>query len=109
MSPGRRGPVGPGARRPASDRKADTPSWKGVALLHRRFLRTVAAGSAVAASLAAVAVVAPAGAAQSTPSAYVRIEGAHGTLLGQTLVRTHTGTKVEGHACSETSAAGALD
>jgi hypothetical protein len=101
--------VGPGARRPASDHNADTPSWKGVALLHRRFLRTVAAGSAVAASLTAVAVVAPAGAAQSTPTAYVRIEGAHATLLGQTLVRTRPGTRVEGHACSETSAAGALD
>ena len=32
--PGRRGSVGPGARRPPSDREADTPSRKGVAHLH---------------------------------------------------------------------------
>ena len=34
--PGKARRVGPGARRPASDRKPDTPSWKGVAHMHRR-------------------------------------------------------------------------
>src|ERR1700690_1789873 len=80
---------GPGARRPASDRKADTPSWKGVALLPQKFLRTVAVRTTAAASIAAIAAVTavPAGAA-SAPDAYVRIEGARATLVGQTLVRT---------------------
>ncbi len=80
-----------------------------MALLHRRFLRTVAAGSVAAASLAAAVAVTPAGAAPTTPTAYVRIEGAKATLLSQTLVRTRAGDRVRGHACSDTSAAGALD
>jgi hypothetical protein len=80
-----------------------------VALLQRRFLRIVATGSVAAASLAAAVAVTPAGAAQTSPAAYVRIEGANRTLLKQTLVRTQSGDRVRGHACSETSAAGALD
>jgi hypothetical protein len=60
-------------------------------------------------ALAAAAVAAvPAGAA-SAPDAFVRVEGARTTLVGQTLVRTHSGDRVKGNACSETSAAAALD
>ena len=81
-----------------------------MALLPRTFLRTVAVGTTAAASIAAIAAVAavPAGAA-SAPDAYVRIEGARATLVGQTLVRTQSGDRVKSNPCSETSAAGALD
>ena len=81
-----------------------------MALLPHTFLRTVAVGTTAAASIAAIAAVAavPAGAA-SAPDAYVRIEGARATLVGQTLVRTQSGDRVKSNPCSETSAAGALD
>ncbi len=58
-------------------------------------------------ALAAAAAV-PAGAA-SAPDAFVRVEGAHTTLIAQRLVRTQSGDRVKGNACSETSAAAALD
>ena len=81
-----------------------------MALLHHRFLRTAVVGTATAASIAAIAAAGavPARAA-SAPEAYVRVEGASATLLAQTLVRTHSGSRVNGQPCSETSAAGALD
>ena len=56
----------------------------------------------------AAATAVPAGAA-SAPEAFVRVEGARTTLVGQTLVRTHPGDRVKGQKCSETSAAAALD
>ncbi len=59
--------------------------------------------------MALVAVAAlPAGAA-SAPDAFVRVEGARTTLVAQRLVRTQSGDRVKGNACSETSAAAALD
>jgi hypothetical protein len=99
--------VGPEARRPASDHKADTPSRKGVALLHR-----ILTGSMTGALLS-LALFAPSSAiavSQSTaPSAFVRVEGAGATLLPQTLVHPSTATTIKGKVCADATAAGALD
>src|SRR5215213_11258732 len=63
--------VGPGARRPPSDRKAEKPSWKGVAHMHK-LLSGLVAGTALLAA-------APAGAAPVTVD--LRIEGPSRTVF----------------------------
>src|SRR3954451_18000984 len=63
--------VGPGARRPPSDRKAEKPSWKGVAQMHK-LLSGLVAGIALLAA-------APAGAAPVTVD--LRIEGPNRTVI----------------------------
>src|SRR3954462_5854512 len=63
--------VGPGARRPPSDRKAEKPSWKGVAHMHK-LLSGLVAGIALLAA-------APAGAAPVTVD--LRIEGPNRTVF----------------------------
>src|SRR3954465_5878841 len=71
--PGRRGAVGPGARRPAPTARLISPSWKGVALMLHRL-----AGLA----LAVLALLAFAGTAAAAPvTVNLRVEGATRTLF----------------------------
>src|SRR3954453_10627692 len=94
--------VGPGARRPPSDRKAEKPSWKGVAHMHKLLSGLVAGIALLAAAPAALA----AGVA-------VRVEGTGDTLLARSLVTTQAGTFTKdgdpSHQCPSSSAGGALD
>src|SRR5689334_14716283 len=110
--------VGPGARRPASGRKPTRPSWKGVGSMDLRTLPLPAKAGALAACLLAcllaclVAGTAPALAA--TPAAVtVRVEGLAETKLPATAVTTTAVPVVKdsnpAHACSGTSALGALE
>src|SRR6185437_11044140 len=78
--PGRRGAVGPGARRPAPPPKPDTPSRKGVALMLHRL-----AGLA----LAIAALLGPASGAAAAPvTVNLRIEGPANTGTSPTPVPT---------------------
>src|ERR687890_1590316 len=71
--PGRRGAVGPGARRPAPTARLISPSWKGVALMLHRL-----AGLA----LAVLALLALAGTAAAAPvTVDLRVEGPTGTVF----------------------------
>ncbi len=57
-----------------------------------------------------LALLAPASAsAATTPSAYVRVEGAGATLLPSTLVNTTSATTIKGSACAGATATGVLD
>src|SRR3954451_3600484 len=92
--------VGPGARRPPSDRKAEKPSWKGVAHLHKLLSGLVAGIALLAAAPAATAA-----------SVAVRVEGTDDTLVPRTPVSTFGGSfdKGGGGSCPGTSAGGALE
>ena len=109
----------PGSQETCSDRKAERPSWKGVALmLSTRTLATAATLCAIPALLTATgasgAATTPSSArlAAAGPTVTVRIEGAKRTLLAATVVHTTRGWLTRGGApkgaCSAASAAGAL-
>lgn len=110
---------GPVSQETRSDRKAEQPSWKGVALmLSTRTLATAATLCAIPALLTATgasgAATTPSSArlAAAGPTVTVRIEGAKRTLLAATVVHTTRGWLTRGGApkgaCSAASAAGAL-
>src|SRR4051812_9385810 len=92
--------VGPGARRPPSDRKAEKPSWKGVAHMHKLFSGLVAGIALLAAAPAALAA-----------DVAVRVEGTGDTLVPRSTVSTFGGsfTKGGGGTCPGSSAGGALE
>src|SRR3954447_5529370 len=90
--------VGPGARRPPSDRKAEKPSWKGVAHMHK-LLSGLVAG---------IALLAAAPAALAGPTVTVRVESPGGTLLERTTV-TLPDRPSAGNPCGANTAAAALD
>ena len=100
--------VGPSARRPAPDRQADMPSWKGVALMHRKTL--VALLGAIVMAVAASGVALAAG---SGPAVTVQIKSLNKTLLKPTTEHGQTGWITKGGTpkgkCSGNSAAGALN
>ena len=87
-------------------RNADTPSWKGVALMHKKTI--LALGGATL----ALAVASPAALGAGT-QVTVRVEGKKKTLLHTDMVRTHggfiTSNGAPARACSANSGAGALD
>src|SRR5215213_9300595 len=88
IGPGRRGRVGPGARRPPSDHKPEALVERGGSLqLHLR-------SAGLAAGLLTLVVAAPAPAAG--PTVNVRVEGENGTLLERTTV-TLSGEPVPGN------------
>src|SRR5436305_2370075 len=109
--------VGPGARRPASGRKPTRPSWKGVGSMHLRTVPLPAkAGAVLACLVACLTACLLAGAAPAlagTPGAVtLRVEGLAETKLPATAVTTTPAPVVKdgnpAHACSGTSALGAL-
>src|SRR3954452_23654337 len=77
--------VGPGARRPPSDRKAEKPSWKGVAHMHKLFCGLVAGIALLAAAPAALAA-----------NVAVRVEGTGDTLVPRSPVTTFGGSFTKG-------------
>ena len=101
IGPGRRGGVGPGARRPSSDLKPETLVERGGSLqLHR--LAGLVAGFLCFAVLAAAPAVA-------APTVNVRVEGENGTLLERTKV-TLSGDPVPGNSgCDGDSVGAALE
>ena len=104
--PGRRGAVGPEARRPPSDRKPDTPSWKGVASCHDVSSASWPALAAVAALVAALARR-----RRRTSPCASRATRAHARAAHR-VTTTTTPVIKDGdpsHSCTGTSAAGALE
>lgn len=78
-----------------------------MALLHRILTGSIT-GALLSLGLLASST-SPAAAASTTPSAYVRVEGAGATLLPQTLIQTTSATTIKSKACSGATATGALD
>ena len=106
IGPGRRGRVGPGARRPPSDHKPEALVERGGSLQ----LQFRSAG--LAAGLLTLALAPP---ALAGPNVTVRVEGSTSTVIEKKPVRTADGSFDKGRSsdpaesCSNTSAGGALD
>src|SRR5688572_271206 len=83
IGPGRRGGVGPGARRPPSDHKPEALVERGGSL-HFQFR-----SAGLAAGLLTLALAPPALAGPSNVT--VRVEGTNDTVLEETAVRTTDG------------------
>jgi hypothetical protein len=95
------------------DRKADTPSRKGVALLKRTIVLALTGMAAMAAVAGGALAAAGAQAGTSGPAAGIRIEGAGKTLLLSTRARGRSGSITRYGApkgrCPGDSIQGALD
>src|ERR1700733_462517 len=103
--------IGPGARRPTSDRHAKSPRGKGwLYMKHRQF---AALGGVVAALASALAITGPALGAGTGSGVTVRVEGLKHTLLQASVAHTEPGSITKGGtpkgSCPGTSGAGYLD
>src|SRR4051812_20070588 len=102
--PGRRGGSIPEARRPASGRQTEEPSWQGVVITMKNVLRGLCA--------VALAVFAFAPAAHAATVTF-RVEGTNTTLVPRTSVTTQPGQIVKdgnsAHSCDAMHAIGALE
>src|ERR1035438_10919318 len=96
---GRRGGIGPGARRPTSDHKPASPRGKGWLMNTLRCLSLVLIGACIALALPSSSL-----AAGEPATVTVRVEGPGGnTLLAQSEVTTTTApVPVTGGTCSGT-------
>src|SRR6516164_5272515 len=112
--PGRRGGVGPGARRPASGRSPQALAERGwLMLVCPRRCRLLVSLTVLLLAWSSAGVAVEARAAQQPTQVSVRVVGAAPAftpLVPLTLVTTTTAPVVkDGGNCSGTSAAGALD
>src|SRR5437588_2610921 len=96
----------PVSQETSSRRNADTPSWKGVALMHKKMIL------ALSGATLALCVASPVALGAGT-QVTVRVEGKKRTLLAPKSVHTHAGFISRGGApagaCPATRGAGALD